>query len=181
MHDRLLKLHNHFNKVEDFLTTISGILVFLTMFLIVVNIFIRTLFDKPIAGVYEIVSFVFAAIVSFCLAYVQGEKENISVDVAVAKAPRKFKKLLELFGTFIGLVSIAIIAWFSIDQAISAFVGKDYQANSLLKLPLWPAKAVVGFGMLFLFIRLILDVFLVIFDVNQPYDQIENENGVTHL
>ncbi|MDT8860198.1 TRAP transporter small permease [Alkalihalobacillus sp. MEB130] len=160
-------INRSFMKIELTFLIIGGFLVFFIMFLITINIFMRNVFGSPIVGVYEIVVQLFVALVALGFAYVQGQKGNITVEVVTDYLPQKFQKFFHLLGYVIGLFVIGIVAWQSGLQAWSSFVHQDYNANSLLKLPLWPSKAFITLGMLTLSLRLLLDILLCIFNVKE--------------
>ncbi|MCL7748474.1 TRAP transporter small permease [Halalkalibacter alkaliphilus] len=156
-------INRSFMKLELTFLLIGGFLVFFIMFLITINIFMRNVFGAPIVGVYEMVVQCFVALVALGFSYVQGQKGNITVEVVTDYLPEKFQKFFHLLGYGVGLFVIGIIAWQSGLQAWSSFVNQDYNANSLLKLPLWPSKAFITLGMATLCIRLLLDIFVCLF------------------
>lgn len=138
----------------------GGVLAFLVMFIVVVDVFIRTVFHSPLTGVYELVIYLFIALVSFGFAYVQGQRGNIIVEVLTEKWPDRYKHLLDMIGCLAGFAFVAMLTWKSGEQAYISWINGEYQAQSLLKLPTWPAKAFVAFGMAVLSVRLLVDVFL---------------------
>jgi TRAP-type C4-dicarboxylate transport system permease small subunit len=154
------RIHQQLQKLEFALMIAGGILAFLVMFIVVVDVFMRTVFNSPLTGVYELVIYLFIALVSFGFAYVQGQRGNIIVEVLTEKWPDPCKHLLDMIGCLAGFVFVAILTWKSGEQAYISFLNGEYQAQSLLQLPIWPAKAFVAVGMAVLSIRLLVDVFL---------------------
>jgi TRAP-type transport system small permease protein len=164
----LFKIDEKFKKVEYIMLIIAGFLVFISMFLIAFNIIARNLFNQPFAGTYEIVVNLFAALVSIGFSYVQGQKENIKVEIITDQLPEGFVKFIDIFGYLMGLFVIGVIAWQSGLHAWASFVHQDYSANSLLQLPTWPTKAFITLGTLMLSLRLLIDILIILFKVNLP-------------
>jgi TRAP-type transport system small permease protein len=156
----LLGIDKKYQKIEYLFVIVAGVLLFLTMFLLALNILTRSIFNQPIVGAYEIVVNLFAALVSLGFSYVQGQKGNIAVEVVTDLLPAGIQRVLVLAGYLIGLYVIGVIAWQSGLHTWSSFINKEFNSNSILQLPTWPINAIITWGMLTLFIRLIIDVLL---------------------
>jgi TRAP-type C4-dicarboxylate transport system permease small subunit len=76
-------------KVESIGLTISGILIVLMMVITTIDTFLRQAFNSPIPGVYELESMMLVAIVFLGIAYVQGQKRHISLDLVTSHLDRK--------------------------------------------------------------------------------------------
>lgn len=178
MNPLLQKIDEHYKKVEYGLLLVSGVLVFMIMILVTINVVMRTFFNHPVNGTYEIVVNLFIALVAVGFSYVQGQRGNIIVEIATDNLPKPFIRALDSLGCLIGVFVIGLIFWQSSLNAWSSFIHQDYQTNSILQLPLWPSKLFISIGMLLLFIRLCLDVFLILFNVPIKGTIDESENAI---
>jgi len=159
MRNPIERLEKLYAKVELALILIAGLIVMLMMIMVTADVLMRNLFNRPIEGVYELVTLLFVSAVFMGLSFVQFAKENVKIDAPTEKLPIAVKEILEWFGYLIGAVIAFIIFWKSGQEAYRSFVTQDYTYGSA-KLLNWPSKTVAALGMLFLGIRLLLDMAL---------------------
>ena len=161
MHALLVKVEKSFRKVELFLLAISCISMFGVMVLVTIDVLMRNLFNRPITGVFEIVSMSLIGIVIFGFSYVQSTKDHIIVEVFTQNLPRKYQNVLNFAGCLIGLMVFAVLAWQSVDYTISSYQSREYTMG-LLRIPLWPSKMLMAVGMIVFAIRLLMDTLLML-------------------
>ncbi|WP_066048446.1 TRAP transporter small permease [Robertmurraya korlensis] len=168
----LEKIEEKFSKVEFFLLMIAGVTVIFAMFLVTVDVIMRNFFNKPIAGVIEIMNIALIIIVSLGFSYVQGKKENIIIEIFTNRLPRFYRNIFDLLGFLIGLLVMSVITWKCGSNVLTSFTVHEHTMG-LIKIPLWPSKALLAIGMAVLSIRLLLDSLLMIFILI-------NDRKVTH-
>ncbi len=80
---------HHFEKIVKRITeafnAVAGWLVFAAMLLIVINVFMRTVFHAPILGTYEYTGFLTALFISFGLAHCLVLNAHIAIDFFIDK------------------------------------------------------------------------------------------------
>ncbi|MEW9053087.1 MAG: TRAP transporter small permease [Neobacillus sp.] len=162
----LKKIEEKFSKIEFFLLMVSGITVIFSMLLITIDVIMRNVFNKPIAGVIEMMNIALIIIVALGFSYVQGKKENIMIEIATSKLPAIYKNLLDLTGYIIGFLVMAVIAWKSGVNAVSSFSAQEHTMG-LIKIPLWPSKVLLTIGIGVLSIRLLLDSLLMLTNIKK--------------
>ncbi len=116
----------------------------------------RNVFNKPLVGVFEIVSMLLVGIIAFGFAYVQGENEHIVVEIATNSLPQFYKDILDFISCMIGLVVVSIIAWNSLGSLQTSYLSKEFTMG-LIRLPIWPSKLLLSVGLGVLAIRLLID------------------------
>jgi TRAP-type transport system small permease protein len=158
----LKKFEEKFSKLEFILLMVAGVTVIFSMFLVTVDVIMRNLFNKPIAGVIEIMNIALIIIVSLGFSYVQGKKENIMIEIFTNKLPKFYRDLFDLLGFLIGLLVMSVITWKCGLNAFTSFVVQEHTMG-LIKIPLWPSKVLLTIGMGVLSIRLLLDSLLMLF------------------
>mgnify|MGYP001294745063 CR=1 FL=1 len=156
MHALFVKVDNYFRKVELFLLAISCISMFGVMVLVTIDVLLRNLFNRPIIGVFEIVSISLIGIIVFGFSYVQSTREHIIIEVFTQKLPMRYQNVLNVCGCLIGLFVFGILAWLSVDYTISSYQNREYTMG-LLRIPLWPSKLLMAIGMVVFSVRLLLD------------------------
>ena len=144
-------------KVESIGLTISGVLIVLMMVITTIDTFLRQAFNRPIPGVYELESMMLVAIVFLGVAYVQGQKRHISLDLVTSHLTGTVKMTLDFLGSVIFLIVAVLITWRMGIQAYDAMLTGDY-FYGVVQFPMWPAKTILTLGTALLSIRLITDI-----------------------
>ena len=150
--EKLEKIQTYIDKV---LLYFAGILSFLLMLLITVDVICRA-FSIALLGVYEAVQIIIVAIVFLGIPYVQSVRGHIFIDIVTMKLSNKVKVYFDLFGLVIGIMLSALITWQSGMVAFESVRDLEY-ASGIIPVPVWPAKIVMACSFFFLTTRLILD------------------------
>jgi C4-dicarboxylate transporter DctM subunit len=144
-------------KVESLGVSISGILIVFMMALTTLDTFLRQVFNKPIPGVYELESMMLVAIVFLGLAFVQGQKRHINLDIISTHLKGSFGATVQLLSQVIFLLVAVLITWQMGIQAWNAWITGDY-FYGIVHFPLWPPKTLLTLGTALLGIRVISDI-----------------------
>lgn len=127
------------------------------MLLICADVFGRYVIRYPIVGAYEASEFFMSAIVFVALAYTQLHKANVRVDLVYERLPSNLQSAMAIFNTLLALGLFLLITWRSGADVIMAWELNDRTAG-LIRLPLWPAKAMVPLGSGLLCLQFIIDI-----------------------
>ena len=143
------------------------------MLLICADVFGRYVIRYPIVGAYEVSEFFMSAIVFAALAYTQLQKSNVRVDLVYERFPSDLQSAMAIFNTLLALGLFLLITWRGGAAVLMAWELNDRTAG-LIRLPLWPAKAIVPLGSGLLCLQFIIDIwdrFHELFhpDREQPY------------
>jgi len=140
-------------RVIGVMNAIGTLWIIGLMLLINADIFGRSFFSAPIAGVAELVAFSIVGIVFLQLAHTLRSGAMTRSDVLLAvlerKAPRVRRALLALFH-FIGFVLLAIIAWKFWPSVVHAWVQpeRNFMGNpGFFTVPQWPLFILMFAGM----------------------------------
>lgn len=144
------RLTEHFFNLIQWMNGAGVIWVFMLMFFICADITGRTLFDFPLQGVPEIVSFSLTACVFLQLAFAVQNSRLTQVeflfDLVQKNKPRSAQGLQLFFSTAgcLVFVAIALGAWPDFFRAFrtSEFAGVE----GIYTFPVWPIKLVVFLG-----------------------------------
>lgn len=128
------------------------------MAIIVVDVFLRFVFNSPILGSYEMVQYILMICVFCSFAYCQSLHGHIHVTMFIMKMPQKPKMLCS---ALTGLLSAITAAFVSYAAALQGILSKETgYSTSVLGIPIWPFLWVECFGMAIFAVALLYDVVL---------------------
>ncbi len=127
------------------LLVLAAILAFALCFIVVGDVIGRVLFNSPIKGTPEIVSYSIVVICYLQAAYAIRSGGMINTDAITAYLPIRAQNLLGAFGALLGIVLFGTICWGGIDGAAHAWNSGEFEGEGALRIPAWPARfAIVG-------------------------------------
>ncbi|TYO97024.1 TRAP transporter small permease [Desulfallas thermosapovorans] len=142
----MLKFTGLVTGLSRILDKIAGLCMVLSMLLVVVNILLRALFNRPILGVYEYVIFLTLATIGLSLAHCAIQNGHIAVSFVFDRLPLKIQGLVDLVINAAGLLFWGLCAWqvgiYAHGTAASGVVASTTQ------IPLYPFIYLVAFGLL---------------------------------
>lgn len=133
----------------------AGIVVM--MFLVCGDIIGRYILRTPIVGAYEINEFLMAGIIFIGFAYSQAQKAHLSIDLLFGRLPQATQYFLNIFNLVVTFLFYGLIAWRGVVGSWEAYALDDKTAG-LVRIPYWPAKAVIPLGAALLCSQIILDL-----------------------
>jgi TRAP-type C4-dicarboxylate transport system permease small subunit len=98
-------------KLSNFLIAIGATMLALMMFLTVVDVGLRYVFNRPLSGAFELVGYMMAILVPFCIAYCGYKNEHITVDLFMDRFSRKTRSIVDIITTCMTLLFVIVIAW----------------------------------------------------------------------
>lgn len=144
-------MFNLLKKSSQTLVYICGGLLFGSVALISVEVFLRKFFLISLGGVDEISSYILGICISWALAYVLFEKMHIRIDVLYNKMGGKVKSLLDILSMIMTLIFISFLTYFALNVLLTS-IDKSSTANTPLGTPLWIPQSLWVFGFVFFFI-----------------------------
>ncbi len=139
---------NHLQKYSQFFVYLCGILLFNSVFIISIEVFLRKFFNFSFGGVDEISSYILGICISWSLSYVLFEKMHIRIDVFYNLVSNKFKLFLDLFSMFCTLLFISFLTYYS-SLVFLRSLDKNSMANTPLGTPLWIPQGIWFLGFVF--------------------------------
>ena len=132
--------YNHVERfslsINRFLTHVSSIALAVLMFLTVADVFGRYLFNRPVAGTFEITEMLMVLIVFMALGLAQHHNEHISLDLAYNYFPGRLKSLTDIFVEAVNLVVVVGITWQLYEYSVRMSEGN--YTTAVLELPIHP-------------------------------------------
>ncbi|MEN1761968.1 TRAP transporter small permease [Anoxynatronum sibiricum] len=136
-------------------TLISIIVIFGTMMLTVFDVLGRFIFNKPIAGTFELTRIGLAMIVFPALGVAQLEKENIGITIVYDRLGLTVRKVLDVLIAVVSLVLFSIVFWQMIKHAQR--IQASGLITSVLRMPVHPWILAGAAGVFVLVLVLIID------------------------
>lgn len=137
-------------------TLISIVVIFGTMMLTVSDVFGRFVFNKPIAGTFELTRIALAMIVFPALGVAQLEKENIGITIVYDRLGLMIRKVLDVLIAVVSLFLFSIVFWQMIKHAQR--IQASGLITSVLRMPVHPWILAGAAGVLVLVLVLIVDL-----------------------
>lgn len=124
---------------------ISSISLLLLAAVVIVDVVGRA-FNSPLSSASDIGSMLMVALIFFAIAGTQVEKDHVSMDALVAAFPGRLRRFTDKASLIVCLCVGGYLAYGTVIAAHRSFLRKE-MALGALQLPLWPAKAIIAFGL----------------------------------
>lgn len=141
------------------------------------DVFLRWLFNSPIAGVNDVSAIVMAAVIAACIPANLSLKQNLKVEILGGLLPARAARFFDLLGSILTLVFVVIIAWQMVLYADSMRISGE--RTWVLALPVWPWWAFSSVMLIFgSFAQLIVTLtdLLALFSPQAAPDEVVNDD-----
>lgn len=149
-------------RIETWLSWAAAGALIAMMGLVNANVFLRPL-GMPIWGVFEVVGFLGALVISFSLIHPTLHGGHLSVELLVTRLPRRAQGVLSVVHRLVGLLVFGLIAWQTARYGYRIWA--TGQVSGTLKMPLspilWGVAAAFGISALVLVVDLLNRLFRV--------------------
>ena len=124
--------------------------------LILYDVGMRNLFNRPLMSSYELVMFLMVVVVFTALAYTQSEGSIVKIELLVSRMPKKVQAFFEMGTSFLSLGLILLIAWRNVVRSIE--LRHEHIISPILHVPVYPFYLVVAFGLALLSLVLSVEI-----------------------
>jgi TRAP-type C4-dicarboxylate transport system permease small subunit len=124
--------------------------------LILYDIVMRNLFNRPLMSSYELVMFLMVGVVFTALGYTQSEGSIVKIELVVSRFPRKVQALIEMGTSFLSLGLVLLMAWRNVVRSME--LRHEHIVSPILYVPVYPFYLVVAFGLVFLSLVLFVEI-----------------------
>lgn len=150
-------LKDWFQRLELSLAMVGAVAVFLMMLLVTAEVFLRTVFNNPIAGQSEIVGMLMVVSVYAGISYTQRTGGHVGMDLLLDRVFRgRVRAGIILLNTVLSLLITVIIAIYTWKQAIETI--ERGTRSIYLHWPVWPLPLMVSIGSIVLCFRFLLEI-----------------------
>ncbi len=138
------------------LATVGAVALMVMMFLIVLDVTGRDVFDSAILGTFEVVEYLMIPTVFLALGYGQLEDVHINVDIAIQFLSARRRAALNAITLLMTLAVFLPMAWVSYTQAMKVYGQK--LASTVLLIPRWPFQVITLIGVLAFTLAIVVDL-----------------------
>jgi TRAP-type C4-dicarboxylate transport system permease small subunit len=154
---RYLGMAGIISKLSAMLAVLAAVSVLLMMLLTCVDIGLRSLTGRSLAGAQEIIESLMVAVVFLGMAYALQKREHVAISLLTDALPIRLATVLRLAGQ---LVMNALVVWIIIrtgQAAIWSYSIGEVRFG-LLQIPMWPARASIPIGFTGFLLQSLLDI-----------------------
>jgi len=151
--------------LDDKMGLFASITLLANMFLIVYSVLGRVFFAKPVSGLVDMVSLIFALTCVFSFCYTEKNKGHVRMDLFLQKAPRAGKFILH---SATGIIAILILGFIVV--SMYSYVSKTFAAGNItltIGIPIFPFALVTAISMTFFLATLVLNFYHAYEDIKQ--------------
>lgn len=141
-------------RINYIVCAIGMAMIIPLMLLTFADVMLRSFFNKPIPGTFEISQYMLAVFILLGAAYTQQVKGHVGVDFVTSRLSPRLRAIFEIVTTLLSLLIIAVVVW------QGWVVGIEEKAVSdQLRIPQYPFKVLVAVGGFLLWLELLVDLF----------------------
>jgi TRAP-type C4-dicarboxylate transport system permease small subunit len=142
-------------KIDDVMCMLANLCIVINMAVVVLSIIGRMVFNTPLPGLTDLVSFVFGLSCMFAFCYTEKTQGHIKMDLLMERLPPAGKKVLHVIIGILNLGCIALIAALFFRYTGATFASKS--ATWIMKLPYYPVVFVAAVGMTLFFMTALVN------------------------
>jgi len=132
-------------KLDKWSCVLGNACIVINMMIVVVNVFMRSVFHRPIAGITDAVGFISCIIVVLTIAHTEALNGHIHVDFIVAYFPTFLQKIIYVIMALLNIAVVGALAACFFNYTITSMVAGTTSMTA--KLPYAPFLAVCTVGM----------------------------------
>ncbi len=141
-----------FDKILDFGIRGSAFLIFLSWFVVCLEIGSRKFLNHPLVWTVEAAEFMILYALFLGAAWVLREEEHITIDILFSFFDTKNRILLLIINSFLGAIVCIVLVYFGTFVTVSHYQ-EDIRTFTAMQLPKWPFLLIVPIGSLFLLLQ----------------------------
>jgi len=160
-------------RIEKFITRVSKIMdnaagwgIVAVMALVVVNVLMRVVFNRPILGVYEYVGYLTAGVIALSISYCALQNAHIAIEFIFEKIPVKIQRLIYIISGIIVLLFLLLLCVQVFIYAVK--VMSTGEVSPTAKMPFYPFIFMIASG---LFVLSVIEFIKVVRGVGQKCQQ----------
>ena len=142
------KIEQYFLGFTKVLDSLATLVLFAVMMVVVLNILMRVLFNTPIYGTYEIVSYGSLIMAVCSLAACEMQNGNISVPILLERISKKANRILAIFTTTISAVGFAIVTWKMFEYGMKKQALGEVTGDLRIPLSIFAFVSTIGLALL---------------------------------
>jgi TRAP-type C4-dicarboxylate transport system permease small subunit len=166
----LEKKEMRIRKVEKILTAISWIVAMVITLLIVADVFLRFVLNRPLPATWEISEVSMPWIVFFPFAFTLTLDAHVKVSLIKDRVPPKARWIFSIFTNLISFLFLSMVTYYSWKRFWESLMINE-EILAAIWIPWWIGKFAMPIGMGFLALRFLLQLFFDMARQRYPVDK----------
>lgn len=150
-----ISFNENFDRLNNVLHFISGVIVLLVSAMVIYEVIMRYIVNRPTSWVSEVSESLLVYIGFLSAAWVLREGGHIKVDILLLLLTEKKKLFLELMQDLFSIFFLVIFLWVSWGTFWESLITQEKTAGGIFSYPLWTVFIMIPFGGLLLLIEVI--------------------------
>lgn len=142
--DILKKCESMFRTVTLAVSRIGAGVLVCMMLLITADVILRSVFNKPVPGTFELIEVMMGVVVSLSLAYCGVRRGHVSVELLTDNLPDNLQKIIGVIHSVVCIIFFFAVAYFVYQQAI--VIKESETVTALLEIPIYPFLWILSLG-----------------------------------
>jgi TRAP-type C4-dicarboxylate transport system permease small subunit len=144
--------------IERTLTVVAVVFLFVIMVLVVADVFMRYVLNRPFSFAYDLIGlYLLAGVFFLTISDALREHAHVGVDILLHRFAPAGRRLSEIVTALVGLFVFGLISKVGFDRALDNFQQNDVLAGAI-PWPTWLSASLVPFGCSVLVLRLALQL-----------------------
>jgi TRAP-type C4-dicarboxylate transport system permease small subunit len=141
-------------RLNFYVCVIGMVTLIPLMLLTFADVIMRSFFDKPIPGTFELSEYILAVFILLGAAYTQQVKGHVGVDFITSRLSPRLRLICQIITNLLSLFIIAIVIWQGWVEGIS-----EKAVSDQLRIPQYPFRVLVSIGGFLLWLEFVIDLF----------------------
>jgi TRAP-type C4-dicarboxylate transport system permease small subunit len=135
---------------------LGGLATLLVAALITLDVCLRYFLNRPLLGVDEIAGFLQTLVVFWGLAYTFRQGAHIRVDLVTSRLPGRVRGWLRVLTLLIGIALVGVVAWVTLQTALTA--ARYQRVSAVMLYPLWLPMMLIPTGLALMAAAMLVDL-----------------------
>lgn len=140
-----LKRATNIDPLAHGLTVAAGISLFAMMIMMTIHVFSRKM-GLPVPGAFEVSEQLMVVVFTFPLAEISLKKDHVVFELFSKNFPSRFKRRMDIVGTFVGLFVFAPLTYKAWELALKMYAMGEYR-QGMIDIPIWPFRLMLAIGL----------------------------------
>lgn len=146
--------------VNGFFSEISGWLLCVITFLLVLNLITRS-FGVAVQGLLELSTAIFIAVIYLGIGHCEEVNGHIKVDFVLQRVPQKLRDALNIFNYLLAIIIGSLIAYAAFISAEASFLSNETVPGTA-PLPVAPVRFIIFIGVVAFVLQVVLHLYTVL-------------------
>ena len=153
----LSKIDSYYFQMERLCNFVAGVVIMGLMFLGVIQVVGRKVFNFPVRGYVDLVEFAMVVFAFLAISYCQRLGGHVRMEIIIGRFKGRMLWFFECIGILIAMYIIAVLMYYSYEHFLRSFdcsfpfcIG---DSSMDIELPIWPSKLLVPFAFAMLLVR----------------------------